>query len=173
MYRQRETIIATNTLFVSLIGISFNTLWKITGDKGERIRRGIQLIQYPILCSYSNATRYPLTKDVLFLSPYFEILRVSSHRGKIPSLKIVRQIYICRYILHTLYVEKLRESWRKGKRECVPADRWVFPLTINEDRHFSNLTDSSRILSNYRPAIRREYSPRFATGPYSQIPFPG
>lgn len=94
VYRQRETIIATNTLFVPLIGISFNTLWKITGDKGERIRRGIQLIQYPILCSYSNATRYPLTKDVLFLSPYFEILRVSSHRGKIPSLKIVRQIYM-------------------------------------------------------------------------------
>lgn len=26
VYRQRETIIATNTLFVSLIGISFNTL---------------------------------------------------------------------------------------------------------------------------------------------------
>lgn len=40
------------------------------------------------------------------------------------------------------------KSW--WKRECVYGG--VFPLTINGDRHFSNSTDSSRILSNYRCA---------------------
>lgn len=69
-------------------------------------------------------------------------------------------------------MEKLRESWRKGKRECVPADRWVFPLTINEDRHFSNLTDSSRILSNYRPAIRRRIFSKICHGPVFANPLP-